>query len=90
MGILSTRSNRRVIDLSHPLQARQYLMLLRDDQTSGIRVRENLSIPKGRLGFSFSSNHFGTARSPRHYRAKCRPRHLLRHGSHGGRRLELV
>jgi hypothetical protein len=59
MGILSVLRNRRVIDISHPLQARHYLMLLRDDQTTGIRVRENLSIPKGRLGFSFSSNRLG-------------------------------
>ena len=52
-------SSRRVLDLTQPLQARQYLKLLRDDRLTGIRVRENLAVPKRRLGFSFSSNRFG-------------------------------
>ena len=90
MRVLSVRPSRHGLDLTQPLQVRQYLRLLREDRLTGIRVRENLSVPKRRLGFSFSSNRFGL-RGP--HDTACTERgsgHIVCHGSRGGRRIELV
>lgn len=42
-----------------PLQARKWILLLKRDFISGIRIKPNLSLKKKYLGFSFSSNSLG-------------------------------
>jgi len=49
----------RRLDLTCPLQGRRWLKLFRDDAVSGIRMRENLDVPKSRLGFSCRTNQHG-------------------------------
>lgn len=41
------------------MQARRWLMLLRHDEVSSIRIVPDISLPMSVLGFTFSSNHNG-------------------------------
>ena len=47
------------LDLSHPLQARRWIRVWREDRVSGIRLKEDLRLDPSELGFSFAANGLG-------------------------------